>query len=82
MPDIAYTSTKLLSCFNMKDEIQFEEKHGFVCQLACATEDQVEDQVGEGTRRLHVHVKDHMAPNHSSYLVKHAVEKEHFFYLN
>ena len=61
-----------------KTKSHLKKKHGFVYQLACATENWSEDYIRECTRRLEKHVKDLMACNHSSYLVKHAVEKGQF----
>ena len=48
--NIIYTSTKLLSYFNMKDEIPFAEKYDFVYWSVCATENCIEDYVRECAR--------------------------------
>ena len=47
MSDIVYSSTKRLSCLGIKDEIPFEEKHDFVYRSVYATENCIEDYVGE-----------------------------------
>ena len=76
-PNIVFTGTKLSSNFNVKDPVPFTKKHDVICRSVCATERCNEDYVGECTRRLYERVKDHNGRDHSSHLVKHAVETGH-----
>ena len=76
-PNIVFTGTKLPSNFNVKDPVPFMEKHDIIYRSVCATERCNEDYVGECARRLYEHAKHHNSCDHSSHLVKHAVETSH-----
>ena len=73
-PNIVFTGTKLSSNFNVKNPAPFTQKHDVIYSSVCATERCNEDYVGECARRLYERVKDHNGRDHSSHLVKHAVE--------
>ena len=68
---------KLSSCFKIKDEIPFQEKHGFAFQLVCAIENCNANYIGECAIGLQQYAKVHNFCNHSSHLVNHAVNKGH-----
>ena len=73
-PNIVFTGTKLSSNFNVKNPAPFTQKHDVIYSSVCATERCNEDYVGECARRLYERVKDNNGRDHSSHLVKHAVE--------
>ena len=66
--NIVFTGTKLSSNFNVKDPVPFTEKHAVIYRSVCATESCNED---------YERVKDHNGYDHSSHLVKNAVETGH-----
>ena len=76
-PNIVFTGTKLLSNFNVKNPVSFTKKHDVIYRLVCATERCNENYIGECARRFYERVKDHNGHDHSSHLVKDAVETDH-----
>ena len=76
-PNIVFTGTKLSSNFNVKDPVPFTEEHDVIYRSVFATEKCNEDYIGECARRLYERVKDNNGRDHSSHLLKNAVETGH-----
>ena len=76
-PNIIFTGTKRSYNFNVKDPVPFTEKHDVIYRSVYASERCNEDYVGESAIRLYERVKDYNGRDHSSHLVKNAVETGH-----
>ena len=68
----AFKSTKLSSCFNVKDKIDFEHNHDLSCEMSC-----INDYAGESARRITERIKDHNGRDHTSQVWNHSIEKSH-----
>ena len=77
MIEVTFKSTKLNSCFNVKDKIDFEHNHDFICRTKYPEPTCIEDYVGESVRRLIETIKDHTNSVHTSHVLKHSIKKSH-----
>ena len=73
----AFKSTRLSSCFNVKDKIGFEDNHDLIYHTKCAEPTSIDDYVGESTRRIIERIKDNNRRDHTSNVLKHSMEKSH-----
>ena len=74
---IAFTGSKLSTCFQVKDKTKFEHNHDIVYHGICPETDCSENYIGETARRISERVKDHTGKDVHSHLFKHAVESGH-----
>ena len=74
---VAFKSTKLSSCFNVKDKIDFEHNHDLIYQMKCPEPTCIDDYVGESASRITEKIKDHNGRDHPSHILKHSIEKSH-----
>ena len=74
---IAFTGSKLSTCFQVKDKTKFEHNHDIVYRGICPETDCSENYLGETARRISERVKDHTVKDVHSHLFKHAVESGH-----
>ena len=72
-----HTSSKLSCKFNVKDKTPFDEQHDLLYRAVCATDNCIEDYVGETARRIVERAEDHNGRDQHSHLVKHAIENKH-----
>ena len=70
--EVAFKSTKLSSCFNVKDKIDLEHNHDLSCEMSC-----INDYAGESARRITERIKDHNGRDHTSQVWNHSIEKSH-----
>ena len=49
---VAFKSTKLSNCFNVKDKIDFEHNHDLIYQMKCPEPTCIDDYVGESATRI------------------------------
>ena len=61
----------------MKDKAPYEEQHDLLSRVVCATNNCIEDYVGETVRGIVESVKDHNGRDPHSHLVKHVIENNH-----
>ena len=64
--EVEFKSTKLSSCFNLKDEIDFEHNHDFIYHAKCPEPTCIDDYVGESACRITERIKDHNGRDHKS----------------
>ena len=74
---IAFTGSKLSTCFQVKDKTKFEHNHDIVYHGICPETDCSENYIGETARRISERVKDHTGKDVHWHLFKHAVESGH-----
>ena len=67
---VMFRSTKMSSCFNVKDKIYLE-------YTKCPETTCIDDYVGEKARRITERIKDHSGRDHILHVLKHSVEKPH-----
>ena len=70
-----FKSTKLSSCFSVKDKIDFEHNHGLIYHAKCPEPTCIDDYVGESARRIREKIKDHNGRDHTSQVWNHSIEK-------
>ena len=75
--EVTLKSTKLSSCFNVKDKIDFEHNHDLIYHTKCPEPTCIEDYVGESARRITERIKDHSGRDHTSHVLKHSIAKSH-----
>ena len=75
--EVTFKITKLSSCFNAKDKIDFEHNHDLIYHTKCPEPTCIEDYVGESARRITERIKDHSGRDHTSHVLKHSIEKSH-----
>ena len=75
--EVTFKSTKLNSCFNVKDKIGFEHNHDLIYHTKCPEPTCIDDYVGESARRITKRIKDHNDRDHTSHVLKHSIEKSH-----
>ena len=49
---VAFKSTKLSNCFNVKDKIDFEHNYDLIYQMKCPQPTCIDDYVGESATRI------------------------------
>ena len=74
---LAFTGSKLSTCFQVKDKTKFEHNHDIVYHGICPETDCSENYIGETAWRISERVKDHAGKDVHSHLFKHAVESGH-----
>ena len=74
---VTFKSTKLSSCFNVKDKIDFEHNHDLIYHTKCPEPTCIDDYVGESAHRITERIKDHNGRDHTSHVLKHSIEKSH-----
>ena len=75
--EVAFKSTKLSSCFNVKDKIDFEHNHDLIYHAKCPEPTCIDDYVGESARRITQKIKDHNGRDITSQVWNHSIEKSH-----
>ena len=61
----------------MEDKTHFEEQHDLLYKAVCATNNCIQDYVGETARRIVERAKDHIGQDQHPDLVKRAIENIH-----
>ena len=74
---VVYTGKKLSTCFNVKDQIKFEDQHDAVYYADCPNEKCRENYIGEGSRRISERINDHNVRDLKSHILRHSVESGH-----
>ena len=64
--EVAFKSTKLSSCFNVKDKIDFEHNHDLIYHAKWPEPTCIDDYVGESARRIREKIKDPHGRDHTS----------------
>jgi len=72
---VVYTSTKLGSAFQIKDQTEKKHMHDLVYMASCNDCDAT--YVGETARRFNERIKDHSGRDHNSHVYCHLVSKNH-----
>ena len=75
--EVAFKSTKLSSCFNVKDKIDFEHNHDLIYHAKCPEPTCIDDYVGESARRITERTKEHNGRDHTSQVWNHSIQKSH-----
>ena len=75
--EVASKSTKLNSCFNVKEKIDFEHNHDLISHTKCPEPTCIDDYVGESARRKTERIKHHNGRDHTSHVLKYSIEKSH-----
>ena len=75
--EVVYKSTKLSSCFNVKDKIDFEQNHDLVYHVKCLGRTCIDNHMGESARRITVRIKYHDGRDHRSQVSNHSIERLH-----
>ena len=74
---LAYTGKKLSTCFNVKDQSNFDHQHDVVYYADCPNEAFRENCIGESGRRISERIKDHNGRDLKSHILRHSVESGH-----
>ena len=72
-----YKATRLGTRFNIKDKIDFKNKHNVVYQVDCPNRKCTSRYIGETKRRIQKRSSEHHGTDKQSHLVKHATETKH-----
>ena len=72
--EVTFKSTKLSSCFSVKDKIDFEHNHDLIYHMKCPEPTCIDDYVGQSAGRIVERIKDHNDRNHISHVLKRSVE--------
>ena len=72
---ISYKAKRLISCFNLKDEVQQKHQHNVVYEVTCPDCDDV--YIGETGRRLQERLKDHCGRDKNSHVFRHSFDNKH-----
>ena len=75
--EVTFKSTKLSSCFNVKDKIDFEQNHDLIYHAECPEPPCIDNYVGESAHRITERIKDHNGRDHKSHVLKYSTEKSH-----
>ena len=75
--EVAFKSTKLSSCFNVKDKIDFEHNHDLIYHAKCPEPTCIDDYVGESARRITERIKYHNGRDHTLQVWNDSIEKSH-----
>ena len=75
--EVTFKSTKLGSCFNVRDKIDFEHNHDLIYRTRCPEPTCIDNYVGESAHRITEIIKCHSSRDHSSHVLKHSIEKSH-----
>ena len=75
--EVTFKSTKLSSCLNVNDKIDFEHNHDLIYQAKYPKPACIDDYVGESDCRIIERIKDHNDRDHTSNVFKHSIEKSH-----
>ena len=75
--EVAFKSTQLSSCFNVKNKTDFEHNHDLIYHAKCPEPTCIDDYVGESVRRITERIKDHNGRDHTSQVWNHSTEKSH-----
>ena len=62
--EVAFKSTKLSSCFNVKHKTDFEHNHDLVYHAKCPEPPCIDDYVGKSAHRITERIKDHNGRDH------------------
>ena len=73
--EVAFKSTKLSSCFNVKDKIDFEHNHDLIYHAKCPEQTCIDDYVGESARPITERIKDHNGRDHTLQVWNYSIEK-------
>ena len=65
----------MISCFNLKDEVQAKHQHNVVYEVTCPDCDDV--YIGETRRRLQERLKDHCGRDENSHVFRHSFNNKH-----
>ena len=61
----------------MKDKAPYEEQHDLLSRVVCATNNYIEDYIGEIVTDIVESAQDHNGRGPHSHLVKHVIENNH-----
>ena len=75
--EVAFKSTKLRSCFNVKDKTDFEHNHDLIYHAKFPEPTCIGDYVGESARQITEAIKDHNDRYHISQVWNHSIERSH-----
>ena len=73
--ELAFKSTKLSNCFNVKDKIDFEHNHDLIYHGKCPEPTCIDNYVGESARLITERIKGHNSREHTSQVWNHSIEK-------
>ena len=78
---IGFTGKKLSTCFQIKDQTKFEDKHDIIYLATCPEDNCSENYIGESGRRISERIIDHNGRDQKSHIFKHSSEKchQHFY---
>ena len=74
---IILTAIKLSSQFNIKDDINKQQKHDLVYFSRCPSTDCTDSYIGQTARRLSKRVMDHAVRDTKSHIAKHCLNSNH-----
>ena len=72
--EVTFKSTKLSSCFNVKDKLDFEHSQDLVYHTKCPEQTYIDDYEGESTRPVTEKIKDHSGRDHILHVLKHSLK--------
>ena len=75
--EMALKRTTLISCFNVKDNIDFEHNHDLIYYTKCPEPTSFDHYMGESDRRITGLIKDDGGRDHTSHVLKRSIEKSH-----
>ena len=75
--EVTFKSTKLGSCFDLRDKIDFEHNHDLIYRTKCPEPTCIDNYVGESAHRITERIKYHCSRDNSSHVLKHGIEKSH-----
>ena len=73
--NIGFTNKKLCTCFQIKDQRKFEDKHDIVYWATCPEDDCSENYIGESRHRISEKIIDLNGRDQKSHIFKHNSEK-------
>ena len=75
--EVAFKSTKLSSCFNVKDKTDFEHNHDLIYHAKCPEPTCTDDYLGESARPITERIKDHNGRDDTLQVWYHSIERSH-----
>ena len=75
--EVVFKSTKLSSCFNVKNKIDFEHNHDLIYHSKCPEPTCIDDYVREIAPQITERIKDHNGRDHTSHVLEHSIEKSY-----
>ena len=75
--EVVFKSTKLNSCFNVKNKIDFEHNHDLIYHSKCPEPTCIDDYVREIAPQITERIKDHNGRDHTLHVLEHSIEKSY-----